>query len=157
MPGERRDIVRALAERGQANFENVQAIEEVLAEEALTDAFGQIDIGGGDNPDIEAHAFVAAEALDLAFLENAQKASLKADGHIADFIEEDGAIVGGFEFAGARLEGAGERSFVIAKELGFEKRFRDGCAIAATQGPRLRSPAAWISRAATSFPVPVSP
>lgn len=129
MTGERLDIAGAVAERGQPDLENIQTVEKILTEEALADAFSQIDVGGRDHADIETNAFVAAETLDLALLQDAEEASLEADGHVANFVEENGAVVGGFEFAGARLEGAGERSFVIAEELGFEKRFRDGSAI----------------------------
>src|SRR5690606_20440412 len=73
---EERDVPGALAERGQADGHDVEAVEEVLAERALSDELLEIAVGRGDEADVDVDGLDAADALELALLEGAQELHL---------------------------------------------------------------------------------
>jgi hypothetical protein len=70
-----------------------------------------------------------ADALDLLVLEGAEELGLGGDGHVADFVEEEGAVVGGFEEARLIAISAGEGAADVAEELALEEGFDDGGAV----------------------------
>ena len=65
--------------------------------------------------------FRAADALDLALLQNAQQLGLQRQRHLADFVQKNRAAVRLFEQSDARVDGSGEGSLGVAEELGFEQ------------------------------------
>ena len=65
----------------------------------------------------------AAEPLELALLQNAQKFYLRGGGDVSDFVEEQRALVGQLEFAGLTGGGAGEGAFFVAEEFALEQGF----------------------------------
>ena len=85
---ERRNVVAAFAKRGNAHGENVEAIVEVAAEAAGADFFGEIAICGGDETDVDLNCVGAAEALELALLQNTQQQNLHFLRQFADFVEK---------------------------------------------------------------------
>ena len=72
---------------------------------------------------------VAADALEFAVLQDAQNFGLRGQRHVADFIEENGAVVALLEFADAAFDGAGEGAFFVAEQFAFEQVFGDGGAV----------------------------
>ena len=64
-------------------------------------AWAEADIGGGDDADVQRDGFAAADAADLAFLQEAQQMALQVDRHVADFVQEQGAAVGILDLAQA--------------------------------------------------------
>src|SRR3546814_2421954 len=56
-------------------------------------------VGGGDQPDVDADRAAAAEPVDLALLDGPQQLGLQADVHLADLVEQEGALVGFLELA----------------------------------------------------------
>ncbi len=129
-----RDVFGALAERGDLDGKNIQAVVEVTAEGALGDALRKIHVGGGDDADVHALRAIAAEPLEFLLLKHAKKFRLKFEGKVADFVEEERAAVGEFEAADFLADGAGERSALVAEELGFEKTARNCGAINFDEG-----------------------
>ncbi len=63
----------------------------------------------------------SAHALDLAFLQHAQQLGLHHRRHVADFIQKQRAAMGLFEFADVPRRRAGEGSFLVAEQLGFDQ------------------------------------
>ena len=51
-------------------------------------------MGGGQHAHIHGNGFLAAEPLQAFFLKHAQQLDLRARGHVADFIQKNGAVVG---------------------------------------------------------------
>ena len=127
--GQQRNVFVALAQRRQVNRDDVDAVEQVLAELALRDHLGQILIGGGDDAHRRLELFDAAQPAELPLLQHAQQLHLHHRRHLADFVEEQRALLGRFDqplLVGAR---AGERAFHVAEELRFEQRLRQRAAV----------------------------
>ncbi|OPZ04584.1 MAG: hypothetical protein BWZ08_02665 [candidate division BRC1 bacterium ADurb.BinA292] len=83
----------------------------------------------GDDPHIGAHLLAAADAVEHAFLEEAEQFGLEVDGEVADFVEEQAAALGHFEPPEAALERAGERAAFMTEQFGFHQFARHGCAV----------------------------
>ena len=75
--------------------------------------------------DVDLSGLDVADALDLALLERAQELRLERHRHRRHLVDEERALVGGFEAADARVDGAGERALHVAEELGFGESFRN--------------------------------
>ena len=82
-----------------------------------------------NDPHICVHGLVVAYALELAGFQEPQHLRLKWKRHFADFVEEKRAILRGFDASGARVHSTCERAAGMTKQLRFEQRFRDGCAV----------------------------
>src|ERR1043165_5880846 len=98
---------------------DVDAVEEVFAEQSLRHHLGEIAIRRSDDADV--HALVDAVRTDLlhfAGLEEPQQQTLHARGHLADFIEQNRALIRSLELAGPIAIGAGEATLQIAEYLG---------------------------------------
>ena len=65
---------------------------------------------------------VAAEALEPSFFERAQQLRLADERQIADFIEEQRAVVRHLETPGLPIVRAGERPLLVTKQFGLEQR-----------------------------------
>jgi hypothetical protein len=66
-----------LAQRRQAQIDDVEAVQQVFAERAVLDRLGQVAVAGGQDADVDAHRLGAADAVDLAFLNGAQQLGLQ--------------------------------------------------------------------------------
>src|SRR2546425_2133685 len=126
---EERDVFVTLAERGDLNGKNVQAVIKIAAEGALGDQFRKIYVGGGDHAHVHALGAIAAEAFEFLLLEDAEKLGLQLVRNVADLVEEESAAVGQFEAADFLVDGPGEGAALVTEELGFEQAGRNGGAI----------------------------
>ena len=124
--GEDGDLLGAVAERGDEDVDDVEAVVQVLAEAPLGDGPLEVLVGGGDDADVDLDVAAGAEAGELAVLQDVQELGLQRQGHLADLVEEDGAAVGELELAGLALVGAGEGAALVAEELGLEELQRAG-------------------------------
>ena len=128
MHGDHGNVFRVLLEPRRINLHDVDAVEEILAEFAFGHQLGQIAMGGEDEPRAQGNKAVAAQAVELHLLEDAQKFYLGEQAEVADFIEEERAVAGLLKVAFASADRAGECAFFMAEEFGFNQRFRDGAA-----------------------------
>ena len=85
---------------GSADRHDVQAIEQILAEQALADQLAQVAMGGGDDAHIGADRRAAADGGVLALLQHAQQPRLRLERHVADLVEEQRAALRLLEAAG---------------------------------------------------------
>ena len=118
-----RNVVSARAQRGQMNFERVDAEHQVFAKIALVDHFLQIAMRGADHAHVDGERFVFANAADFATFQQAQQLGLHRLGQFADLVQEQRAAVGHFEQADAVLVGAGEAAFAMAEQFAFDQAF----------------------------------
>ena len=155
---EQRDVVLALAQRRQLDRDDVQAVEEILAELALLHHLPQIDVGRGDDAHVDLDRLHAAEPHELALLDHAQQLGLRLERDVADLVEEDAALVGEVEQPLLRVDGAGERALHVAEERRLEQIGRQVAGVDRDERrDRTRDEFAWIARATSSLPVPLSP
>ena len=127
--GDGGDVVGALAQGGEAKFDEGEAEVEVRPEAAFADERGEVAVGRGDDADVHRVFGGGAHGLDARFLEDAQEESLGFEGQFGDFVEEDGAAVGVAEESGAVFGGAGEGALAVAEEAGFEEVAGGGGAV----------------------------
>ncbi len=118
------NVLATLAQRGQRNGHDVEAVVKVFAEIAGVDRRFEIAVGGGDDAHINLDRPAAADALEFTFLQHAQHLGLEGRRDLADLVEEQGAAVGGFEATLARADRAGEGALLVAEEFGFEQVLR---------------------------------
>ena len=88
-----RNVFAPLAQRRDDEMNDVDAIEQILAKLPLADELAQVAIRRGDDADIRRHRHaLGADLLDFARLEEPQQQALHPQRHLADFVEEDGAV-----------------------------------------------------------------
>jgi len=126
---ERNDVRAAFAERGHRNAHDVEAVIKIFAKYFFTDAGFEVAVGGGNGTEITVNGFGAADALEGAFLKDAQELGLKVGREFTDFVEENGAAFGQFETTGLAGDGAGESAAFVAEQLGLKKVFGQGGAV----------------------------
>src|SRR5262249_5650106 len=101
-------------------------IEEIGAEAALHDVALEIAVRGRDDADVDLAALGVAHPLEGPLLEDAEEFGLHRQRELADFVEEEGAVVRELEPTGTRRDGAGERALHVTEELGLEESLWDG-------------------------------
>src|SRR5262249_31461757 len=111
MAGKDGDIFLAITQRRNEKGNNVQAIEKILAETAVRDFVFQFLVGRGDDANIHANSLVRTDGFEALFFENAEHFGLRAEAHVADFVEEQRTAVGLLELADLIVDGPGEAAF----------------------------------------------
>ena len=129
------DVLAAFADRRQIDRDHVEAIIKILAEPSALDLVEKVAIAGGDHPGIDADCLRIADALELVLLEHAQELHLQFRHRGVDFIEKNGAGVGGLEAAGAVVDGPGERPSHVAEKLALQQVLGHGPAVDAHKRP----------------------
>jgi hypothetical protein len=74
---EQRNVLAPLAERRQRDLEDVQPVEEILAERALGNHPLQRRVGGGNDPHVHLDRLVATQTLEGALLQRPQQFALQ--------------------------------------------------------------------------------
>ena len=99
--GEDRNLLPPLAQRRQADRDDVQAEVQVLAELSRRDRRFEVAVGRGDQPHIDLDVRLAAEPRELAVLQHLQQLGLQRIADVADLVEEHRPVVGELELARA--------------------------------------------------------
>jgi hypothetical protein len=73
MLDQQRNVFLALAQRRHMNGDDIQAVIEVLAEEAFLDQALEIAVGGGEDAHVHVDFFRAADAGEGALLKGAKE------------------------------------------------------------------------------------
>ena len=91
MPQQMRDVFAPQSQRRDRQRQHVQPVEQVLAERAALHEVEQFAVGRGNNADVDLHRLAAADRLDGALLQRAQKLYLRGQRQFADFVEKQRA------------------------------------------------------------------
>ncbi len=83
MLDQRRNLLAPLAQRRQPQADDVEAVEEVLAEAALGDERLEVGVGRGDDAHVDLDRMRLAERVDLVVLEEAQQLGLQVEADLA--------------------------------------------------------------------------
>ena len=145
------DILAPLAQRRQAQADDIEAMEQVFAEQSLAHPLFQILVGGGDHPHVDLDRRMPADAVELAVRQHAQQAGLQFGRHVADFVQEQRAAVGLLEAAVPLGGGAGKGAALMAEEFGLQQVLGNGGGIERDERPASR---AGCGGAAHARPVP---
>ncbi|KAG9613773.1 hypothetical protein KCV01_g966, partial [Aureobasidium melanogenum] len=119
------NIAAPLPQRRQRNTHHVQAVLQVGAEQAGSDAGVQVLMRGGDDAHVAAQRLATAHAVILATGQHAQQARLQAHRHVADLIEEQRAALGLLEAADMPACRAGKGARLVAKQFAFQQLSRN--------------------------------
>ncbi len=129
------DVPAALAERGQLDGEDVQAIIEIAPECSLMDHIFQRPVGSGDQAYVRAAGFRAAQSFIAALLDDAQQFGLGKRGQISHFIQKQRAAVRLFKAAPVQALRSGKRAALVAEQFVFHQRFGQGRTVQGDEGP----------------------
>ena len=77
------------------------------------------------HPHVHLLGLAPADPPDLALLQHPEQLGLEVERQVADLVEQQRALVGQLEQAGAVGGGAGERALAVAEELGLEQLLRE--------------------------------
>ncbi len=94
--GQRQNIFRTLAKRGDMDRKDVQPVEQVQAEFPGTNCRGQIAVCGSNYTDVDWNALRAPDALELSFLQHPQQGDLRFARHFTDLIQKHRPVVRDF-------------------------------------------------------------
>ena len=103
---ERRNLVAPFAQRRDAQADDVEPVEQVLAEAPVLDLLFEVGVGRGDDADVDGERRGLAERADLAGLEEAQQLGLQVEAELADLVEKERAAARGADDA---RDGRGRR------------------------------------------------
>ena len=129
------NIFFVVAQRRDIDRDHVKPVVKVFAKRSIFERGAQVAVGGSQKPNVDLDGARAAQALEFALLQHAEKFDLDGGRHVSDFIKEERAFVGEFEFARLAGGGSGERSFFVAEKFALQKIFRDGGAVDLDEGP----------------------
>src|SRR5690606_20637955 len=127
------EFVLALAQRGDAQLNTADAVEQVTAKRAARYFALQVAVGGGDETHVDGSRTRRADAHDAALLQDPQQLGLRFQRHFADLVEKYRAATGRFEQPGARMRGARERALLVTEELALEQRVGERDAVQAQE------------------------
>ena len=97
VPDQARDVVGPIAKRRQRDGKHAEPVIEVGPEPPLGHGGFEVDVGGGDDPHVDAARPRRSDALEFPLLQHAQQLGLELGLQIADFVEEDRAAVSQLE------------------------------------------------------------
>src|SRR6185437_2592220 len=134
-----RDVFLAITERRHKKRNNVEAIEEVLAEVAARNLLFKVLVGSGDDADVDVDGLRSPHGKEALLVECAEDAGLRLEAHVAHLVQEERAAVGAFEGAALLLRrcgaAGGNCATPIAEELGLDVVLWDGCAVKFDEDP----------------------
>ena len=135
MVQQRRNVLRTLAQRGQVDPHDVQAMIEVAAEFSQPDHVRQVLVRSGQKARIDLHRHRLAHGHYFMLLQHAEELGLQGKRKLADFIEKDRSSLRRPEHAEHGLFGARERPAHVAEKLAFKETLADACAIDRNKRP----------------------
>ena len=97
----------------------------------------QVPVSRGDHPHVDRDGLGASDGPDCVLLQHAKQLHLQSHGHVAHFIEQERAAVGGLENPFLRAGRARNRAFLVPEQLRLQQILRHGAAVDA--GERLVS------------------
>ena len=92
-------------------------MEQVDPEAIVQHLLLQVTIGRGKHPYVDPQDGIVTDPLQVAVLQYPQQFCLQAQRQFTDFVEEQCAVIGHFELAGAMMDRPGEGTFDMAEQL----------------------------------------
>jgi len=124
VPGQRRDVVAAIAQRRQMDLDRIQPKQQILPESTAADFVDEVRVARGQDAHVHVTRARRSDALEISGLEHAQELRLKIERHVRDLVEEQCPTVGELEPSDAVALRVGERPLDVAEELALEDAIR---------------------------------
>ena len=142
---QKQDVAAAGAQRGHVRADDVDAVEEVLAEALLLDLRLEVAVRGREDARVERLLLVAADRAHRALLQGTQELGLHPGGHLADLVEEERALARPDEEARPRGTRVGEGALHVPEQLALEQVLGHRRAVDRHEGP-VPAPALRVQR-----------
>ena len=145
------NVLAARAQRRERERHHVEPIVEVGPERARSwQASTRSRLVAATTRTSTLMRLVAADALDLALLQDAQQLGLHGQRHVADLVEEERAAARALELAAPLLGRAGERAGLVAEQLALDElaRARPRSSSSRADPWRAATPGGWRARRA---------
>src|SRR5215470_7383496 len=97
MVGEGLNVLPALSERRECDWDHVESVIEIHPKQSFLDRTFQVAAGGSNHPHVNGDRRDTAHAFEFPLLEESQELGLELASEIADLVEENGSSVGHFE------------------------------------------------------------
>ncbi len=133
---QQRHVEQPLAQRRQLDRENVQPIQQVLAQLADPHRILRNPIRRRDDAHIGILRLGRADAHETPGLEHPQQLDLQIHRHLGDLVEKQRAAAGALEETLVLAVGAGEAALLVAEDFAFDQIGRDRTAIDREKRPR---------------------
>src|SRR6201993_1829309 len=78
-------------------------------------------MGSGNQTHVDVMGASASQALELLFLQNAQKLRLQAERQVTDFVQEESAVISHFESANFLCHGPGKGTLLVPEQLALQE------------------------------------
>src|SRR5581483_2637832 len=114
---------------------DVEAEEEVLAEPSVRDLVLELAVGRRDDPHVRAVELGAADASELARLDDPEELDLRLRGELADLVEEERAAARDLDEAEPQLARAREGALLVAEDLAVDEVALEPAAVDRDPGP----------------------
>ena len=126
---QRLNVLRPLAQRGEVDLNDVDAVIQVFSETPFFDEGRQVLVRGANDPNIDVVRFGAAHRKDGLIVHGAQQLGLHGHIHVADFIQKQRTLISRHELARIIAHRAGEAPFHMAEQLAFDECVGNGGAV----------------------------
>ncbi len=127
-------VLRTFPQRGQIERNHRQAVEQLLAEQALIHHLFHVPAGGRDEAHLNFDRFVAADRFHLLFLNGPQQLRLGLRRYFANFIQKDRPPLRLFQQTALGADRAGEGTLDMAEKFAFQQGFGEGAAVDGQEG-----------------------
>ena len=122
MFSQQQDIFSPFPQRRYAEFDGIDAVEQVLPETALGHPLMQVGIGGTDQPHVDGSRLYRPQTYNL--LDGCQQFGLHRERKIADFVQKERASRSDFHPSRFGFPGIRKSPLFIAEQFTFEQLFR---------------------------------
>ncbi len=128
-------VAAPLAQQGHFQGQHAQPVEQIPPEAPAVHLGAQIHVGGRDDALVHQNLAPRAQLHDLLFLQHPQQLHLQHGAHGLDLVQKQSAAAGGLEEADvAALFCPGEGALLVAEQLAFQQRVRNGGAVDGHKG-----------------------
>jgi hypothetical protein len=126
---EKRNVLDAIPQWRDAQFDHIEAIVEILAEAAFRDFTLQVAVRGSNDLDVDWDGVEGTHRANLALLQHAQKFGLEIKWQFANFVKKHDTAVGGAEDAEGTSGGTCKCAFLIPEQLTLGEAWRQSCTV----------------------------
>ena len=122
---ERGNVMAPLAQRRNAELDDLQSVQQILPEAPLLDHLAEVAVGGGHDPCVNADAPIRADRRNLLRLHGPKQLGLNGRGQLANLIEEESAARRRAKESVAPSVGARERAPLVPEEVALDEGVGD--------------------------------